>query len=134
MWQRNTRPSMSETTVVDMGGPTAKDIERVEKILASVSMDTFQIAQRLREGMGSQTNFRDINDSQTRNFILNVFDDIRREAFREAAGSARRIATLSSRAAEELPEGHQRVVAKVLADMFEQFAGQLDRREPANLA
>ncbi|MFX8676709.1 hypothetical protein ABTM32_21845, partial [Acinetobacter baumannii] len=84
----------------------AKDTERVEKILASVSMDTFQIAQRIREGLTGDVSFRDINDHQTRNFITNVFDEIRRDAYRDVAVSARRVAGLCLRAAEDLPEGH----------------------------
>jgi Txe/YoeB family toxin of Txe-Axe toxin-antitoxin module len=131
MWTRNNKVA-ADSPLIDPDMHEAKDTERVEKILASVSMDTFQIAQRIREGLTGDVSFRDINDQQTRNFITNVFDEVRRDAYKDVATSARRVAGLCLRAAEDLPEGHQRVVAKCLADMFDQFAGQLERREPAN--
>ena len=109
-----------------------KDNERIEKILASIAIDTSQTFNAMLDSLMGERPVAHHESSQTRDYIVNVFDDIRQESNREAIMLARKFADLCMRAADQLNDNHQRTVARCVSELFEQFASKLDHREPAN--
>lgn len=146
MWNRSSRPNQTENQVTEIraGGAAApgastskkpltpKDNERIEKILASIAIDTSQTFNAMLDSLMGERPLTNYESSQTRDFIVTVFDDIRQESNRDAVILARKFADMCMRAADQLNDNHQRTVARCVSELFEQFAAKLDHREPAN--
>jgi uncharacterized membrane-anchored protein YjiN (DUF445 family) len=144
MWNRSQRPNQTEnqpTEVRASGNGTSnparkqltpKDNERVEKILASIAIDTSQTFNAMLDSLMGERPVTHHESNQTRDFIVNVFDEIRLESNRDAVILARKFADMCMRAADQLNDNHQRTVARCVSELFEQFAAKLDHREPAN--
>jgi uncharacterized membrane-anchored protein YjiN (DUF445 family) len=111
---------------------SAKDNERIEKILASIAIDTSQTFNAMLDSLMGDRPVAHHESSQTRDFILTMFDEIRQESNRDAVVLARKFADMCMRAADQLNDNHQRTVARCVSELFEQFAAKLDHREPAN--
>lgn len=112
--------------------PSPKDLERIDKILASISIDTSQTFHSMLESLTSDAPPRPSEGNQTRDYILATFDEIRQENNRDAIILARKFAEMCMKAADQLNDNHQRTVARCVSELFEQFAAKLDRREAAN--
>lgn len=145
MWNRSSqRPNQTENqpTEVRAGGTasstgarkqlTPKDNERIEKILASIAIDTSQTFNAMLDSLMGERPVTHHESNQTRDFIVAVFDEIRLESNRDAVVLARKFADMCMRAADQLNDNHQRTVARCVSELFEQFAAKLDHREPAN--
>ncbi|MBS4047506.1 MAG: hypothetical protein ACK4Z4_01705 [Ferrovibrio sp.] len=144
MWNRSQRPNQTENQATEVrassnsGSPparkqlTPKDNERVEKILASIAIDTSQTFNAMLDSLMGERPVTHHESNQTRDFIVNVFDEIRLESNRDAVILARKFADMCMRAADQLNDNHQRTVARCVSELFEQFAAKLDHREPAN--
>ncbi|WP_374631433.1 hypothetical protein [Ferrovibrio sp.] len=109
-----------------------KDNERIEKILASIAIDTSQTFNAMLDSLMGERPVTHYESNQTRDYILTVFEDVRAESNRDAVALARKFADLCMRAADQLNDNHQRTVARCVSELFEQFAAKLDHREPAN--
>jgi uncharacterized membrane-anchored protein YjiN (DUF445 family) len=145
MWNRSSsRPNQTENQVAEIRTnpasgsglakkqPTPKDNERIEKILASIAIDTSQTFNAMLDSLMGERPMTNYESNQTRDFIVSVFDDIRLESNRDAVILARKFADMCMRAADQLNDNHQRTVARCVSELFEQFAAKLDHREPAN--
>ena len=144
MWNRSQRPNQTENqpTEVRAGSSGAstgtrkqlapKDNERIEKILASIAIDTSQTFNAMLDSLMGERPVSHHESNQTRDFIVTVFDEIRLESNRDAVILARKFADMCMRAADQLNDNHQRTVARCVSELFEQFAAKLDHREPAN--
>jgi hypothetical protein len=145
MWNRSSqRPNQTENQAIEVraGGSassngvrkqlTPKDNERVEKILASIAIDTSQTFNAMLDSLMGERPVTHHESNQTREFIVAVFDEIRLESNRDAVILARKFADMCMRAADQLNDNHQRTVARCVSELFEQFAAKLDHREPAN--
>lgn len=145
MWNRSSqRPNQTENQVTEVransSAPNAtgrkpltpKDNERIEKILASIAIDTSQTFNAMLDSLMGERPVTHHESNQTRDFIVNVFDEIRLESNRDAVILARKFADMCMRAADQLNDNHQRTVARCVSELFEQFAAKLDHREPAN--
>jgi len=109
-----------------------KDNERIEKILASIAIDTSQTFNAMLDSLMGERPVTHYESNQTRDYIASVFEDVRSESNRDAVALARKFADLCMRAADQLNDNHQRTVARCVSELFEQFAAKLDHREPAN--
>lgn len=143
MWNRSSqRPNQTENQPTEVRatgngtGPrkqlSSKDNERIEKILASIAIDTSQTFNAMLDSLMGERPVTHHESNQTRDFIGAVFDDIRQESNRDAVILARKFADMCMRAADQLNDNHQRTVARCVSELFEQFAAKLDHREPAN--
>ena len=146
MWNRGSRPNQTENQVTEIRATasstpgtqaskkplTPKDNERIEKILASIAIDTSQTFNAMLDSLMGERPLTNYESTQTRDFIVTVFDDIRQESNRDAVILARKFADMCMRAADQLNDNHQRTVARCVSELFEQFAAKLDHREPAN--
>jgi hypothetical protein len=147
MWNRSQRPNQTENQATEIrasgnsssGGSNAarkpltpKDNERIEKILASIAIDTSQTFNAMLDSLMGERPVTHHESNQTRDFICTVFDEIRMESNRDAVILARKFADMCMRAADQLNDNHQRTVARCVSELFEQFAAKLDHREPAN--
>jgi uncharacterized membrane-anchored protein YjiN (DUF445 family) len=144
MWNRSSqRPNQTENQATEVraiaGGNassrkpvTPKDNERIEKILASIAIDTSQTFNAMLDSLMGERPVTHHESNQTRDFIVTVFDEIRQESNRDAVILARKFADMCMRAADQLNDNHQRTVARCVSELFEQFAAKLDHREPAN--
>jgi hypothetical protein len=139
MWTRsNPKPNPAEKDVAELRphspkkAVSAKDNERIEKILASIAIDTSQTFNAMLDSLMGERPVAHHESNQTRDFIASMFDDIRQESNRDAVVLARKFADMCMRAADQLNDNHQRTVARCVSELFEQFASKLDYREPAN--
>lgn len=144
MWNRSSqRPNQTENPVTEVRAGSAaqtsgrkpvtpKDNERIEKILASIAIDTSQTFNAMLDSLMGERPVSHHESNQTRDFICTVFDEIRMESNRDAVILARKFADMCMRAADQLNDNHQRTVARCVSELFEQFAAKLDHREPAN--
>jgi uncharacterized membrane-anchored protein YjiN (DUF445 family) len=143
MWNRpSQRPNQTENQATEVrasgnGSPTRKNLtpkdnERIEKILASIAIDTSQTFNAMLDSLMGERPVSHHESNQTRDFIVSVFDEIRQESNRDAVILARKFADMCMRAADQLNDNHQRTVARCVSELFEQFAAKLDHREPAN--
>lgn len=144
MWNRSgQRPNQTENQATEVraisgGNGTVrktvapKDNERIEKILASIAIDTSQTFNAMLDSLMGERPVTHHESNQTRDFIVTVFDEIRQESNRDAVILARKFADMCMRAADQLNDNHQRTVARCVSELFEQFAAKLDHREPAN--
>lgn len=144
MWNRSSqRPNQTENQVTEIRAGSApngasrkpmtpKDNERIEKILASIAIDTSQTFNAMLDSLMGERPVTHHESNQTRDFICTVFDEIRMESNRDAVILARKFADMCMRAADQLNDNHQRTVARCVSELFEQFAAKLDHREPAN--
>lgn len=143
MWNRSSqRPNQTENQPTEVRATgngngarkqlTPKDNERIEKILASIAIDTSQTFNAMLDSLMGERPVTHHESNQTRDFIVTVFDEIRQESNRDAVILARKFADMCMRAADQLNDNHQRTVARCVSELFEQFAAKLDHREPAN--
>lgn len=144
MWNRSSqRPNQTENQATEVRANSAapassrkqmssKDNERIEKILASIAIDTSQTFNAMLDSLMGERPVSHHESNQTRDFICTVFDEIRMESNRDAVILARKFADMCMRAADQLNDNHQRTVARCVSELFEQFAAKLDHREPAN--
>jgi uncharacterized membrane-anchored protein YjiN (DUF445 family) len=143
MWNRSSqRPNQTENQATEVRAASAgtgnrkhvapKDNERIEKILASIAIDTSQTFNAMLDSLMGERPVSHHESNQTRDFIVSVFDEIRQESNRDAVILARKFADMCMRAADQLNDNHQRTVARCVSELFEQFAAKLDHREPAN--
>lgn len=108
-------------------GTRSPDAERAERILASMAMDTFQVFEHLNRAHSRDLSLEKLAEEATRDCILKTLGEARQDAFAQAAERARDFARDCLRAYDGLQAGHQRVVVKCVAELFEQFAARLER-------
>jgi len=128
MWQRVTKRLTGEKTTAP-AAPAPRDIDRVDKILSRISEETFLVFDLLKDGMVKEASFKTVEESITRRGILSTFEQVRADAYGDAAGIAREHAKRFSQAALAMPEPMQRQFAMSVAAAFERFAKQLQAVE-----
>ena len=120
---------------VDRLNSMPTDMERVDAIFDRITTETDQVFSMLKKGMIEEASLKTVEENIARDYILQTFDEIRIEAHDTSIRSARHFAAMCAQAAEHLPEGHQKNVAKCVAELFDQFARRLDaqvmRQAPA---
>jgi hypothetical protein len=84
--------------------------------------------------MVKEASFKTVEESITRHCILSTFEQVRADAFRDAAGLARHQARRFAEAALEMPEPQQRQFILSVSQAFERFAKQLQSIEQKALA
>lgn len=138
MWLRLAGPGSREEEPARAGLPQRldADAERAERILASMAMDTFQVFEHLNRTQ-SRESTRDLSleklaEDATRACIMKTLAEARQDAYQAAAERARAFAEDCLKSYGSLAAGHQRVVVKCVAELFEQFAARLER-EAADL-
>lgn len=129
MWLRLAGTSPREEEVADQPPEVAADAERTERIMASMAMDTFQVFEHLNRRNARDLSLEKLTEDATRDCIMRTLAEARGDAYATAAERARAFAQDCLRAYESLPAGHQRVVVKCVAELFEQFAARLEREQ-----
>ncbi|MEQ8344515.1 MAG: hypothetical protein RIB84_25300 [Sneathiellaceae bacterium] len=130
MWLRLAGPSPREEAGELAQTPeSAADAERAERIMASMAMDTFQVFEHLNRSHARDLSLEKLAEDATRDCILKTLGEARQDAFLSAAERARTFAQDCLRAYDSLPAGHQRVVVKCVAELFDQFAARLEREQ-----
>ena len=126
------RLSIAETTSdetsqrVSVANPTT-DTRLADQVIEKISAETFQVFDQLKAGMVDEASFKTVEANVARNYIIATLAEIRGEAYRDSAVSARRFAELCGRASDQLTSTHQRLVAQCIAALFEQFAERLEQ-------
>lgn len=113
------------------------DMERVDQIFERITTETDQVFSMLKKGMIEEASLKTVEENIARDYILETFDEVRMEAHQSAVRSARHFAAMCAQASEHLVEGHQKNVAKCVAELFDQFARRLDfqvRRDEPTVA
>jgi len=114
--------------------PSPRDRERVDGIINRISEETLQVFDLLKDGMVKEASFKTVEEGITRHCILSTFEQVRVDAFRDAAGLARHQARRFAEAALEMPEPQQRQFVLSVSQAFERFAKQLQAVEQRALA
>lgn len=114
--------------------PSPRDRERVDGIINRISEETLQVFDLLKDGMVKEASFKTVEEGITRHCILSTFEQVRVDAFRDAAGLARHQARRFAEAALEMPEPQQRQFVLSVSMAFERFAKQLQAIEQRALA
>lgn len=109
--------------------PSPRDRERVDRILNKISEETFLVFDLLKDGMVKEASFKTVEESITRRGILSTFEQVRADAYGDAAGIAREHSRRFAQAALDMPEPQQRQFALSVANAFERFAKQLQAVE-----
>lgn len=102
-----------------------RDRERVDGIINKISEETLLVFDLLKDGMVKEASFKTVEEGITRHCILTTFEQVRLDAFRDAAGLARHQARRFAEAALEMPEPQQRQFVLSVSQAFERFARQL---------
>ena len=114
--------------------PSPRDRERVDGIINRISEETLQVFDLLKDGMVKEASFKTMEEGITRHCILSTFEQVRVDAFRDAAGLARHQARRFAEAALEMPEPQQRQFVLSVSLAFERFAKQLQGIEQRAIA
>jgi hypothetical protein len=114
--------------------PSPRDRERVDGIINRISEETLQVFDLLKDGMVKEASFKTVEEGITRHCILSTFEQVRVDAFRDAAGLARHQARRFAEAALEMPEPQQRQFVLSVSQAFERFAKQLQAIEQRAIA
>lgn len=114
--------------------PSPRDRERVDGIINRISEETLQVFDLLKDGMVKEASFKTMEEGITRHCILSTFEQVRVDAFRDAAGLARHQARRFAEAALEMPEPQQRQFVLSVSLAFERFAKQLQTIEQRAIA
>lgn len=109
--------------------PSPRDRERVDRILSKISEETFLVFDLLKDGMVKEASFKTVEESITRRGILSTFEQVRADAYGDAANIARENSRRFAQAALDMPEPQQRQFALSVANAFERFAKQLQAVE-----
>ncbi|WP_341701992.1 hypothetical protein [Ferrovibrio sp.] len=109
--------------------PSPRDRERVDGIISRISEETLLVFDLLKDGMVKEASFKTMEEGITRDCILSTFEQVRVDAFRDAAGLARHQARRFAEAALEMPDPQQRQFVLSVAQAFERFAKQLQTIE-----
>lgn len=133
----NPKVALQPKIAVDRLNSMPSDMERVDEIFDRITTETDQVFSMLKKGMIEEASLKTVEENIARDYILQTFDEIRMEAHDTAVRSARHFAAMCAQASEHLPEGHQKNVAKCVAELFDQFARRLDtqivRQTPAEV-
>ena len=113
---------------------TPRDRERVDGIISKISEETLLVFDLLKDGMVKEASFKTVEEGITRHCILSTFEQVRVDAFRDAAGLARHQARRFAEAALEMPEPQQRQFVLSVSQAFERFAKQLQAVEQRAIA
>lgn len=133
MWRsvvRRTRRTQPDPVLA----PSPRDRERVDGIINRISEETLQVFDLLKDGMVKEASFKTVEEGITRHCILSTFEQVRVDAFRDAAGLARHQARRFAEAALEMPEPQQRQFVLSVSMAFERFAKQLQAIEQRAIA
>lgn len=133
MWRSVVKRAPKRTADPDLT-PTPRDRERVDGIINKISEETLLVFDLLKDGMVKEASFKTMEESITRHCILSTFEQVRVDAFRDAAGLAWQQARRFSEAALEMPEPQQRQFVLSVAQAFERFAKQLQTIEQRAIA
>src|SRR3546814_4508574 len=88
MWRsvvRRTRRTQPDPVLA----PSPRDRERVDGIINRISEETLQVFDLLKDGMVKEASFKTVEEGITRHCILSTFEQVRVDAFKDAAGLAR---------------------------------------------
>ncbi|QDO98755.1 hypothetical protein FNB15_16390 [Ferrovibrio terrae] len=133
MWSSVVKRSNKRPSEPDLA-PTPRDRERVDGIINRISEETLLVFDLLKDGMVKEASFKTVEESITRHCILSTFEQVRVDAFRDAAGLARQQARKFAEAALEMPEPQQRQFVLSVSQAFERFAKQLQTVEQRAIA
>lgn len=128
MWRRVAKRIIGRKSTPP-AGPSPRDVDRVDKILSRISEETFLVFDLLKDGMVKEASFKTMEENITRRGILSTFEQVRADAYGDAAAIAREHAKRFSQAALSMPEPMQRQFALSVAAAFERFAKQLQAVE-----
>ena len=129
------RLSLAETAAGQSAGRAAVPSPRTDgrladQVIEKISEETHQIFDQLKAGMLDEASFKTVEAGVARNYIIATLGEIRGDAYRDAAASARRFAEQCTRASQQLEASHHRLLARCVAELFEQFAGRLETGKP----
>lgn len=124
MWRSVVKRAPKRAPEPDLA-PTPRDRERVDGIINKISEETLLVFDLLKDGMVKEASFKTVEEGITRHCILTTFEQVRLDAFRDAAGLARHQARRFAEAALEMPEPQQRQFVLSVSQAFERFARQL---------
>lgn len=133
MWRSVVKRAPKRAPEPDLA-PTPRDRERVDGIINKISEETLLVFDLLKDGMVKEASFKTVEESITRHCILSTFEQVRADAFRDAASLARHQARRFAEAALEMPEPQQRQFVLSVSQAFERFAKQLQTIEQRALA
>ena len=102
------------------------DTRLADQVIEKISEETHQIFDQLKAGMLDEASFKTVEANVARNYIIATLGEIRGEAYRDAAASARRFAEHCGRASQQLEASHHRLVARCVSELFDQFASRLE--------
>ena len=122
----NSKSALQPKIAVERLNSLPSDMERVDAIFDRITDETDQVFSMLKKGMIEEASLKTVEENIARDYILQTFDEIRLEAHDTAVRSARHFAAMCAQASEHLSEGHQKNVAKCVAELFDQFARRLD--------
>lgn len=133
MWRSVVKRAPKPAPAPDFA-PTPRDRERVDGIINKISAETLLVFDLLKDGMVKEASFKTVEEGITRHCILSTFEQVRADAFRDAAGLARYQARRFAEAALDVPEPQQRQFVLSVAQAFERFAKQLQAIEQRAIA
>lgn len=133
MWRSVVKRALKQTPEPQLA-PTPRDRERVDSIINKISEETLLVFDLLKDGMVKEASFKTVEEGITRHRILSTFEQVRAEAFHDAAGLARHQSRRFAEAALEMPEPQQRQFVLSVSQAFERFAKQLQAVEQRALA
>ena len=122
----NPKAALQPKIAVDRLNSVPTDMERVDQIFERITTETDQVFSMLKKGMIEEASLKTVEENIARDYILQTFEEVRTEAHDTAVRSARHFAAMCAQASEHLIEGHQKNVAKCVAELFDQFARRLD--------
>ena len=104
------------------------DEERAESILEAFSSETGQVFDMLKAGLVEEASMKTIEVNVARDVILSNIENVRGEAYDDAADSARVFAANCTAAAGHFSSAHQRTMIRAVAELFEQYAQIMEAR------
>lgn len=104
------------------------DEERAETILEAFTSETGQVFDMLKAGLVEEASMRTIEVNVARDVILHNIENVRSEAYGDAADSARVFAANCTAAAGHFSSAHHRTMIRAVAELFEQYAQIMEAR------
>lgn len=104
------------------------DEERAESILEAFSSETGQVFDMLKAGLVEEASMKTIEINVARDVILANIENVRGEAYSDAADSARIFAANCTAAAGHFSSAHHRTMIRAVAELFEQYAQTMEAR------
>lgn len=104
------------------------DEERAETILEAFTSETGQVFDMLKAGLVEEASMRTIEVNVARDVILANIENVRGEAYGDAADSARIFAANCTAAAGHFSSAHHRTMIRAVAELFEQYAQIMEAR------